>query len=259
MSFPAMDLPGYKRRSVLPASYIDDVETTAPGFVSKRLSKHSSRLGSQLRKRYGNSPQLGVGLPFGQGPAQPSVSGTAPPAVVLSGVPVLGSLEIVIAITLGGALGVAQFEWSPDGGITQNTGVVTAALVVLPGTGITAAFSAVGSYSTDNLYACDPPVPEVVLGWLTDLLNLDVLQKRGSMSPIDREPYEKAAEKVYSDVELAANSKDGLFDLPVNEVSDSNVRTGGPLMYTENSPYVSADQQACIGQQEDCQGGGSFY
>ena len=258
MPFPALDVPYFKRNTTLPSSYIDEVETSDAGFTLSRAKRWSSRLGAQLRKRYGQSRTNGSGLPFGQSAAPLVATGTTPPAVVLSGVPTLGSLEIVVAITLGGPLATATFQWSPDGGINWTTGLVTGPAVPLAGTGLVATFPP-GTYSLDNLYTASTPVPPVVLGWLTDLLAVDILQKRGSSTQVDRAPFDAAAAAALADVEKAANSKDGLFDLPLNEDGGSNIKTGGPLMYGETSPFVSADAAQCIAEQEDCAGMGSRY
>lgn len=77
-------------------------------------------------------------------------AGTSPPAVTLTGV---GNdrYQFVIAITTGGALGTAVFEWSSNGGATYTTSVATAATVTLGSTGVTANFPS-GTYSTNNVY-----------------------------------------------------------------------------------------------------------
>lgn len=77
-------------------------------------------------------------------------TGTAPPAVRLTGTPV-GEHQFIITITTAGALGAAVFKWSFDGGVSYTTGVPTAESVILGTTGIIAYFSA-GTYLTDNTY-----------------------------------------------------------------------------------------------------------
>jgi hypothetical protein len=258
MTFPALDLGGFTRRSIIPAEYIQLVEGFAPGFTQQRIIARTSRLYAQLRKRYGASDNgTGSGIPWGGSPASFDISGTAPPLAVLSGVPTVGSLQVLVQITLGGPLGTAQFQISIDNGASQlATAVPTAATYVIPGTGLTVAFPA-GTYSTDNVYSAPTPVPEAVLGWLTDLVSVDVMKKRGANSndPAMGELI-AAANTALAECEQAANSKEGLFDLPVDDSGGSDIRTGGPLFYTETSPYVSADIAEFIGTQQDyCRNG----
>ena len=94
--------------------------------------------------------------------------------------------------------------------------------------------------------------PESVLGWLTALVTLDVLRKRG-LNPADpaAEMYAKDVERAMAELKEAADSKDGLFDLPAVDDGDSAVTTGGPLGYSETSPYVWADIERNIGRNED--------
>lgn len=78
-------------------------------------------------------------------------SGANQPAVTLTGA-ATESVSLLIKITLGGAVGTATFSWSPNGGISWTTGVLTAASVVLTGTGLTADFAA-GTYTLNNVYS----------------------------------------------------------------------------------------------------------
>ena len=74
------------------------------------------------------------------------------PAVVLSGTPAAGVPSIDIQITTAGALGVAVFHWSIDGGATWVAIETTAASVVLGLTGVTASFGD-GTYGLSVSYA----------------------------------------------------------------------------------------------------------
>jgi hypothetical protein len=79
-------------------------------------------------------------------------TGTAPPAVTLSGTPtrILGLHLEIDSVAGGTGLGQATFKWSENNGTTYvATGVLTAASVPLGTTGITAAFAA-GPYNIDN-------------------------------------------------------------------------------------------------------------
>jgi hypothetical protein len=251
MGFPALDLGGFQRRTVIPASYITFVEGQSPGYTVQRILTWTSRLYSILRKRYASS------IPFGVVPAQFDASGTSPPAILLSGIPTLGSLQLVLKFPVGGGLGTAQFQLSLDGGINFGTATPTAASVSL-GFGITATFSNLGSYSTDNLYSAATPVPEIFLGWLTDCVSVDVLRKHGvnTQDPQITQVFDRYKEVIGLDppgeVYQAANSKEGLFDLPDNDHDNAtDISSGGPLWYTETSPYVAADIQEFYGRQED--------
>lgn len=258
MAFPALDAVGFQRRSVLPTEYVNDVELRAAGFFVQREQAWRSRVYAQLRKRYGRGTRADS-LPFGASPSPLVATGTAPPQIILSGVPSLGCIELQIKVTTPGPVGTAVFQWSSDNGVTWTTSVSTAASVVLGTTGITAAFGA-GTYSADNLYVAETPVPSTILGWLVALLNVDILRKRGvnaddpQMALLVQEKADALAE-----VAQAANSQDGLFDLPTNDDgATSAVTTGGVLSYSESSPFVSADRQEFEGRLEDERGFGSF-
>lgn len=125
---------GFKARTVIPSTDVDLVEQQQPGFTAQRTAVWSSYVNSRLRKRYGNSPNLGTSLPLGQQPPALVAAGTAPPALALSGRPVLGSMVIRIAIQTAGLLGTAAFLWSSDGSTPSQGPLTTAASVPLPGT-----------------------------------------------------------------------------------------------------------------------------
>jgi hypothetical protein len=262
VSFPYLDVPEFKLRTSIPPSDVELFASRYPGFLERAIGTRSSYINARLRKRYGQSPTLGNNLPLGQQPPLLLAAGTLPPAVSLVGRPILGSVRIAIQITTAGALGVAVFAWAKDGGLfpiggDQNppswtTGVLTAATVTLTGTGMSALFPSTGPYSLDNLYAAASPVPEAVLRWLTDFVTIDVWDRRGR-NPQDpamvsaKERYDQAMEELKE----ASDSKEGLFDLPIAEDADTAVTTGGPLSYSETSPYVWQDQQKAVAQSED--------
>ena len=255
--FPYLDLAFFRARTIIDGDAIDMLESRYPGWIAGRISAWSSWLNAQARKLYGQNYR-GSALPFGQLPPELLASGTAPPGVKLTGRPTLGSLQVVLKITTGGALGAALFEWSVDGGATWvATGVATAAAVVLGSTGLTAVFSA-GTYGTDNLYAASTPVAEVILGWIVALLNLDVMRKRG-VNPQDPmvELMVAEVENVRKEVQEAANGKDGLWELPTSEDGGGARTTGGPMFYSEASPFVSADRQERQARHEDWHGRGT--
>jgi len=261
MTFPALSVPGFTRRTTLPFEYVNFVETKYPGFTAQQIASKTSRLYSQLRKRYTDGQGRVANIPFGQSPAQLTASGTAPPTVQLSGVPTLGDITLQIQITTGGASGTAVFQWSPDN-VNWTAGVTTGPAVALGSTGITANFGPAGqfTYSTNNVYVAPTPVPETFLNWIVDLVSFAVLRKRKpSANDPETQLFEKAAATALEEVEKAANSQTGLYDLPVNDQGDSSaIATTGPIGYTEESPYVSADRQEREGYAEDARGSGTY-
>lgn len=248
--FPYLDIATFTRRTIMPAVEVAYVEQDSPGYVATRIAIRSSYINGRLRKRYGNDG-VNSSLPFGRTAPLLLASGTTPPGVTLKGTPTMGAILVLIQITTAGPLGTALFKWSGDGGVTYTTGVATAAGVVLGATGMSAVFAA-GAYGLDNIYAAAPPVPEIVLGWLTTFVTYDVYRKRG-INPQDPtiELLVKDVADATSELKEAADSKDGLFDLPVSEDTDSAVTTGGPLGYSETSPYVWSDYERSIGRAQD--------
>lgn len=97
------------------------------------------------------------------------------------------------------------------------------------------------------------PVPEIVLGWLTTLVTRSCWHRRGynAADPAMVELKERC-DQALGEIREAADAKDGLFDLPLNDATGgSAVVSPAPLAYTENSPYVSADNQEKQGRAED--------
>lgn len=252
MGFPYIDRAGIQRRSIVRPSYFADVEALSPGFTQQSIRSWTSYIEARLRKRCGKS------LPFGQGPAPLTPAGIHPPAVQLAGVPVLGSLEVQLVITGAGPLGTAVMKWSSDGGLTFTSGVVTGAAVALGSTGMQAVMAA-GAYDTSMSYAAKPAVPDVILKWLTQLVTFDVLERHGADA---NDPFvqrrQADADAAKADVLEAANSRDGLWDLPVDDDQGSAITTGGPRFYSETSPYVGQDLLEERGRCEDLQGRGTY-
>lgn len=253
--FPYLDFAGFTRRTPMPLGDINVVEAKSPGYTVQRIAVAQSYINARLRKRYG-AGRKGNALPLGQGAPALEAVGTSPPEVSLSGRPVLGSSQFLIQITSPGGLGAAIFQWSADNGQTWTTNVTTNTTVVLGSSGVTANFP-VANYSADNQYASATAVPEAVLGWMVALVTVDLYLKRG-VNPQDPviEMYRGAADKALAELKEAADSKDGLFDLPTADDGDSAVTTGGPLGYTETSPYEWTDKQARRGKFEDGGRGG---
>lgn len=88
--------------------------------------------------------------------------------------------------------------------------------------------------------------PEVVLGWLTDIVTPKAYAKRGNnpAAASDLKDIYEAGELALAEIKEAADSKEGLFDLPLAKTTDaSGVSRGGPLGYAETSPYVWTTNQ----------------
>jgi hypothetical protein len=254
MSFPYLDLKGFTARTVMPSGDVAIVEAAHTGFTAQRIAVASSYINARLRKRYGNAQNSYNSLPLGQTAPGLDKAGTTPPDVSLTGRPTLGSLQIILVIVAGGAVGTAQFKTSIDGGMTYGAVVSTAASVKLPvdsGYGLQVLFSP-GAYSADDIYSAPTPVPETILGWIVALVTMDLYRKRG-VNPQDPtiETVREEAIRALAELKEAADSKDGLFDLPVNENADSAITTGGPLGYAEQSPYTWTDIEQCLAGAED--------
>lgn len=100
------------------------------------------------------------------------------------------------------------------------------------------------------------PYPEAALEWLTKITTYELYLKRG-VDPSDQTLALVKADKEQADAELkeAADSKDGLFDLPILNTADSTaISKGGPIVYTETSPYTAFDAQWRDGVNEDRNG-----
>jgi hypothetical protein len=160
-------------------------------------------------------------------------------------------MQLQLSITFGGGVGTAQFSWTSDN-VTFHTGVLTGASVVLGSTGVTAHFAVGSTYSTDNVYAAATPVPEIVLNWLQLYVTYDLYKKRGA-NPADPQMQWLIDDVNKAEAELkeAADSKDGLFDLPSSEDEGSAITTAGPLAYTETSPYKWTNKERGIGRRQD--------
>jgi hypothetical protein len=90
------------------------------------------------------------------------------------------------------------------------------------------------------------PIPEIVLGWLTALVTPDVYRKRG-VDPQDPQiaSVEKDRDEAVAEIKEAADSQDGLFDLPLNEaMQTSAITSGGPMGSSQVSPYEWIDIEA---------------
>ena len=88
-------------------------------------------------------------------------------------------------------------------------------------------------------------VPEIVLGWEARLFTPRAYFKRG-VNPSDAifQACVDDAKQAWDEVTEAANSETGLFDLPLRTGEDPTaISKGGPLGYSEASPYTWIDVQ----------------
>jgi hypothetical protein len=241
--FPYLDAGGFAVRSVMPTADVQLVTTKEPGFFEAAERRVRSMMESRLRKRYA--------VPFGA--SAPALVGVgSPPPASLSGTPRVGSIQLALRIAVAGDVGTSTFDWSSDGGLTYpQTGIATAASVALGATGLVVSFPA-GAYALGQSYAATTPVPEAALWWLAAILTPEMYRARG-VNPQDpqMEQLEKDRDRALAELKEAADSQDGLFDLPLLDAGESGITQGGPQAYSETSPYVGFDHQARCAREED--------
>jgi phage gp36-like protein len=87
--------------------------------------------------------------------------------------------------------------------------------------------------------------PEIVKSWLTRLVTLRAYLRRGvDATDAQFEMIKADAEAAAVEIKEAADSADGLFDLPLKDSSKATgVSQGGPFVYSEASPYDFIDVQ----------------
>ncbi len=89
------------------------------------------------------------------------------------------------------------------------------------------------------------PRPEIVVVWQTKIVTPEAYRARG-YNPQDptMEWSEKDRDRAYEQIKEAADSETGLYDIPLLPTVDtSGVAKGGPLGYSEASPYSWTDVQ----------------
>lgn len=91
------------------------------------------------------------------------------------------------------------------------------------------------------------PPPEIVIGWLVAIVQAEAYLKRG-INPASDEHFKSIDEertRAFEEMKEAADAEVGLFDIPLREnTTDDGVTLGGPLGYSEASPYDWTDVQA---------------
>lgn len=95
--------------------------------------------------------------------------------------------------------------------------------------------------------------PTVLGEWITRIMDVRALLKRGVAADDKQyETYKELHDTAWKEVNNAANSETGLFDLATEQGGvTSGIVRGAPLQYSEQSPYSWLDGQAEIGHQED--------
>lgn len=105
------------------------------------------------------------------------------------------------------------------------------------------------------------PAPVIVKEWVARMVEVSCWLKRGVRTTDEQFlEYKARGDKALEELDLAANSETGLFDLPLSGTNTSGVVTRSwPRAYSEASPYVWTDDQREIGHSEDTSRGGSRY
>jgi uncharacterized protein DUF1320 len=96
------------------------------------------------------------------------------------------------------------------------------------------------------------PYPEAVTLWLSKLVTYALYLKRG-VDQTDEQFDDIKQQALDAQVEIkeAADNKDGLFDLPLRaDTVESGITRGGPLGYSEVSPYTWSRLQAEAAEDE---------
>jgi len=104
------------------------------------------------------------------------------------------------------------------------------------------------------------PYPVAVELWLARVVTVPVWMRRG-VDPNDEQFAEAkaSADAAWEEMREAADSHEGLFDLPLRaNTTESGISRGGPFGYSEASPYVWTDEQRRTGRREDASGGGTY-
>jgi hypothetical protein len=250
----AVSTQGFTLRSSMSPSDVQIVENKQPGFTARALLGTQSRIYGQLRKRY-------LVDTLGQSMGLPSGSGITPPPISFVGVPARGDIELVISITTGGPSGIAVFSWQDNSAPLVNglvpviANVLTGPLVALAGTGVSLFFPpSPATYDPSNVYTAQTPVPDVMIRWIVDMTTPRVFERRGVHATNDetvKQMWVREATAI-KEVNDAANSETGLFDLPLNvDVGGSGITQGSPLVAGQTSPYRWQDEQRWRGRRED--------
>jgi len=101
----------------------------------------------------------------------------------------------------------------------------------------------------------EAPIPEAVLDWATRLTTPRAYAKRGfnpSSDPSFVQLVIDDAKTADAEIDAAADAVAGMYDLPLRQDSTvTGVSKGGPLGYSETSPYAWQTLQQTRGRSED--------
>lgn len=103
------------------------------------------------------------------------------------------------------------------------------------------------------------PYPLKAKDWVARRVVPRVLWRRG-VDATDQQYLDLRDDAAAVEAELkeAADSVEGLYDLPLrSDTTTSGISKGGPLGYSEQSPYVWKDVQARAARDEDRNGSGT--
>jgi phage gp36-like protein len=97
------------------------------------------------------------------------------------------------------------------------------------------------------------PYPTIVTEWITHIVSLRTYMKRGVYATDTTfAEYKAQHDQAVKEVEEAADSDTGKFELPLRADTNANgIMRGSPRSYTEAGPYVFTDVQADIARDED--------
>lgn len=98
------------------------------------------------------------------------------------------------------------------------------------------------------------PYPEIVLDWLAALVTPEAYAKIGfnPSSEQDKSSIIEPADNARDEIDDAADAQNGKFELPLRQdTTAAGISRGGPMVYSEQSPYVAFDRQAATARSED--------
>ncbi len=101
----------------------------------------------------------------------------------------------------------------------------------------------------------DPgPVPDQIIFWLIRLVNIDVMECTGAIPEGRVDNWaDEARKQVYEELKTAADSENGLFDLPLKNtdtLGSSAINKGGPMVFASNTITGWFDEQQRIRDEE---------
>lgn len=105
------------------------------------------------------------------------------------------------------------------------------------------------------------PYPDIIKSWIINIVSLNAWLKRGMVATDESfGEYKAMHDRAIAELQEAANSETGLFDLPLDASAPggaSAIVRANPFSYSEASPYVWQDVQRERGRNEDGNKGGT--